>query len=165
VAVAARDRSARIDEHERHRLADDIGSTNYSDFFSSDRDIVVLKERHNTPGSTTPQTIMIKKHIPNLRPRKSINILLGINTLRNTKSIDMIRKWRLDNDPMSVLLERKCPHHILELLLGYTPIKLMNHTAHTDFFRSTPFAADIREACGIVSDQDDGKGRRCILSA
>ncbi len=87
--IATRHGGSLIHEHEGHRLADDIRSTDDTDIFSLHFDIIVPEKGHDTLRCTAPEAIMSEEHIADLCASESIDIFPRIDTLGDSIAIDM----------------------------------------------------------------------------
>ena len=103
-AIATCHRCSGIHEHEGHRLADDIRSTDDTDVFPLHVDIVVREESHDALRSTAPESIMSEEHIADLCAGESIDILRWGDTFGDGIAVNMGGKGRLHDDAVDLLI-------------------------------------------------------------
>lgn len=162
---------SRIDEHEWHRFPDDIRSSEYGNILPAYIDMIVLEKGHDTFRRTAPESWMREKHVAYLYFRESIDIFRRVDTFDDRITIEVIRKWCLDDNPMNRRIERKLTYFILYFLLRHFEGKSVDTEIHADFFRTEPFHANVCETRRIFSDEYDDKKRSlwsresCYLSS
>ena len=151
--MADRHRRVRLQEEQRHRLADERAAPDHDGPLTGDRDAVLAEQVHDAERRRRDERLAAEVELAGAERVQSVDVLHRIDRPHHARFVDLLGQRRLDEDPVDLVVLVQLFDELDELVLGRRGGQAMVDRLDADLLCRLVLEADVDLRRRIVADQ------------